>query len=180
VEELGEQGRSGQSDWQLMEPSRCLENALVVVGGEISAKAEIVRAYAGAAPVRCRASQLCRVFSALLVNAAQAIADRGTITLRTRLRGDEVHVDVEDTGCGIPRENLSRIFEPFFTTHSAATSTGLGLSMAYGIVEEHGGRIEVESEPGRGSRFRVCLPVARAGEAMAPQGSGVAAGPASS
>jgi len=160
VEELGERCRVEDAEWQFMEPTRVLENALALVGGELSAKADVVREYGDVAPVRCRPLQLGKAFSALLTNAGQAIATRGTVSLRTGLLGGEVHVDVVDTGCGISRENVVRIFEPFFTTRGQEGGRGLGLSMAQGIVQEHGGRIEVESEPGRGSCFRVYLPVA--------------------
>ena len=88
---------------------------------------------------------------------------RGTIQLRTGTTGSGaeqvVWVEVEDDGCGIPRENLSRIFDPFFTTKPVGKGTGLGLSLAYGIVQKHHGRLEVDSEPGRGTRFRVTVPV---------------------
>ena len=86
----------------------------------------------------------------------------GRLTVRAARaqRGDEVVVEVEDTGVGIPREDQSKIFEPFFTTKQPGRGTGLGLSICYGIVEDHRGRIEVDSLPGRGATFRVYLPVA--------------------
>jgi signal transduction histidine kinase len=74
---------------------------------------------------------------------------------------------VQDDGCGIAKDNLSRIFDPFFTTKPVGKGTGLGLSLSYGIVQKHGGRIDVDSEPGRGTRFRVTLPVQRSGDAGA-------------
>ncbi len=108
------------------------------------------------------AEQLIQVLMALMLNALDAMEEGGQLTLRTgggRARADEVVVEVEDTGVGIPRADQSRIFEPFFTTKPPGRGTGLGLSICYGIVEEHRGRIEVDSTPGRGSTFRVCLPV---------------------
>jgi signal transduction histidine kinase len=96
----------------------------------------------------------------LLVNAAQAIGDRrGKIQIRTGRAGDHVWFEIEDNGSGIASENLSRIFDPFFTTKPVGKGSGLGLSMSYGIVQKHHGRIEVRSEIGRGSTFRVVLPV---------------------
>jgi two-component system, NtrC family, sensor kinase len=107
-------------------------------------------------------AQINQVFLNLLINAVQAIEatahEGGRIEIRTRAAGDEVVVEVADDGCGIPPEVLSRIFDPFFTTKPVGEGTGLGLSISHGIVSDHGGRIEVESTPGQGSRFRVILP----------------------
>ena len=96
----------------------------------------------------------------LLVNAGHACSgERGTITIATSGEGDEVCVSISDTGSGIEPENLKRIFDPFFTTKPVGKGTGLGLSLSFGIVQKHGGRLEVESTPGEGSTFRVTLPV---------------------
>jgi signal transduction histidine kinase len=123
------------------------------------------RNYADLPPLRCYPMQLKQVFMNLIVNAYQAIEEKlagsgatGRIELRTERSGDWVAVCVSDTGVGIPDAHLSRIFEPFFTTKRVGTGTGLGLATSYGIVRRHGGAIEVESEPGRGSTFRVLLP----------------------
>jgi len=99
---------------------------------------------------------------ALLLNAADAMEQGGTLTIRTgRVPArPEVFLEVADTGPGIPREDQDRIFEPFYTTKPPGRGTGLGLSICYAIVEAHQGRIEVDSAPGRGARFRVHLPVA--------------------
>jgi len=99
---------------------------------------------------------------ALMLNAVDAMDDRGKLTVRTGKsphRSDEVVVEIEDTGIGIPRADQSKIFEPFYTTKPPGRGTGLGLSICYGIVEDHHGRIEVDSMPGRGATFRVFLPV---------------------
>jgi signal transduction histidine kinase len=115
--------------------------------------------------VRCLLSQLNQVFMNLLVNAAQAIPEKGEITLRTGTADNAdgeamVFIAVSDTGSGIPPENLRRVFEPFFTTKPVGKGTGLGLSLAYGIIQKHGGRIDVTSTPGMGTTFTVFLPVA--------------------
>lgn len=104
-------------------------------------------------------SQLNQVFMNLLVNAAHAITDRGTITIGSGTVGDQVWVAVSDTGSGISPDVLGRIFDPFFTTKPVGQGTGLGLSLSYSIVRRHGGRIEVESEVGVGTTFRVWLPI---------------------
>jgi signal transduction histidine kinase len=100
----------------------------------------------------------------LLINAAQAIEKHGRITVRTGQEDQKVWVEVQDTGRGIKSEHLSRIFDPFFTTKPVGKGTGLGLSLSYGIVNQHHGRIEVQSEDGKGSSFRVWLPITQPAE----------------
>jgi signal transduction histidine kinase len=99
----------------------------------------------------------------LLGNAAQAVRDRGEITVSTRIDGDWVSVAVSDTGTGIPEDQLSRIFDPFFTTKPVGEGTGLGLSISYGIIERHRGAITVKSEIGVGTTFTVKIPICAAG-----------------
>jgi two-component system NtrC family sensor kinase len=113
-------------------------------------------------PILGNKEQLIQALMALLLNAADAMDQTGRLTVRALRgqRGDEVVVEVEDTGAGIPREDQAKIFEPFYTTKQPGRGTGLGLSICYGIVEDHRGRIEVDSIPGRGATFRVYLPVA--------------------
>jgi two-component system NtrC family sensor kinase len=110
---------------------------------------------------QANSEQLVQVFMALLLNAMDAVGDRGTITIRTRrgsTSGDGAIAEVIDQGHGIARSELSKIFEPFYTTKAPGRGTGLGLSICYGIIQEHGGRIEVDSALGQGSTFRVFLP----------------------
>ncbi len=119
-------------------------------------------------PVRGNTEQLIQVFMALLLNAMDAMGERGTITIKTRRGGSRAEAavaEVSDEGHGIARSELPKIFEPFYTTKAPGRGTGLGLSICYGIVAEHGGRIEVDSAPGKGSTFRVILP-AGDGEGM--------------
>jgi PAS domain S-box-containing protein len=110
---------------------------------------------------RANAEQLVQVLMALIINATDATGSHGTITLRTRTgpsQTDGAIVEVTDTGHGIGRAELSKIFEPFYTTKAPGTGTGLGLAICYGIVQDHRGRIEVDSVVGKGSTFRVLLP----------------------
>ena len=95
----------------------------------------------------------------LLVNASQAIDGKGKISIRTFREGDIVNVQFSDSGVGIPPEDLPRIFDPGFTTKGVGVGTGLGLSICFKIAQDHGGRIDVESEVGRGSTFTVRLPI---------------------
>ncbi len=113
-------------------------------------------------PFQADAERLVQCFMALMLNAMDAMNSRGVLTVRTRRnpqRSDEILVEFIDTGTGIRQEDLPKIFEPFFTTKQQGRGTGLGLSVAYGIVEEHRGRIEVESQMGVGTNFKVFLPV---------------------
>jgi two-component system NtrC family sensor kinase len=108
------------------------------------------------------AERLVQCFMALMLNAMDAMNSRGLLTVRTRRnpqRSDEIMAEFIDTGAGIRQEDLPKIFEPFFTTKPQGRGTGLGLSVAYGIVEEHRGRIEVETQVGIGTNFKVFLPV---------------------
>jgi two-component system NtrC family sensor kinase len=112
--------------------------------------------------IEANAKQLLQVFLDLMLNAIDAMEGEGTLTVASQLnpeRSDEVVVSIEDTGHGIPREDIPKIFEPFYTTKPPGRGTGLGLSICYGIVAEHHGRIAVESQPDRGTTFKVFLPM---------------------
>ena len=146
-----------------------LDSTLNVVWNELKYKAEVVKEYGHVPAVRCIPSQLNQVFMNLLVNAAHAINERGRITLRTNADEHWVWVEVEDTGSGIKPEHLDRIFDPFFTTKPVGKGTGLGLSLSYQIAQKHGGRIEVKSEIGKGSTFRVMVPRVAGGDEDATQ-----------
>jgi two-component system, NtrC family, sensor kinase len=151
-----------RQEWEWVSLHTGIDSTLNIVNNEIKYKADVVKRYGELPDVECLPSELNQVFMNLLVNAAHAIsAERGTITISTGTAGDMAWVDIADNGCGIAPENLKRIFDPFFTTKPVGKGTGLGLSLSYGIVKKHGGRIEVNSEPGRGTAFRVSVPVKR-------------------
>lgn len=110
--------------------------------------------------ITCAPSQINQVFLNLVTNAIQAMPDgRGTLTLTSRSEGEGVAVDVEDDGAGMPPEIISKIFDPFFTTKEIGKGTGLGLSISFKIIQQHGGKIDVESTPGSGTKFTVWLPI---------------------
>lgn len=146
-------------EWQWASLHKGLDSTLNIVWNELKYKADVQKEYGDIPDIECLPSQLNQVFMNLLVNAGHAIEERGSITIRTGSEAGQVWVEVEDTGKGIAPENLKRIFEPFFTTKPVGKGTGLGLSLAYGIVKKHGGKLEVSSEVGKGTRFRVWLPV---------------------
>lgn len=102
--------------------------------------------------------KLKQVFLNLILNARDAMPHGGRLTVRVRPGNGMIHVDVEDTGIGIPPENLGKIFDPFFTTKQEVSGVGLGLAVSYGIVQQHNGSITVSSTPGKGTTFRVSLP----------------------
>ncbi len=113
---------------------------------------------AGLPAVEGDMNQLQQVLLNLSLNACEAMPNGGTLTISTGRNGDRVQVKLVDTGCGISREHFAQIFEPFFTTKPVGKGTGLGLSVSYGIVQQHGGALDVESEEGQGSTFTIWLP----------------------
>ena len=147
------------SAWKLADLHAGLESTLNIVWNELRYKVTLEREYGTLPMVECLQSELNQVFMNLLLNAGQAIEERGVIGLRTGHADGMVWVEVSDNGPGIPTDMQQRIFDPFFTTKPVGTGTGLGLSISYGIVAKHHGRIEVDSAPGAGSRFKVILPV---------------------
>ncbi|WP_265949739.1 PAS domain S-box protein [Dechloromonas sp. A34] len=160
VQDLKSFSRVGEQEWQEADLHQGLDSTLNIVWNELKYKCTVAKEYGEIPPVYCLISQLNQVFMNLLVNAGHAIETQGSITIRTRRHGDDsVVIEIVDTGKGIAPENRNRIFEPFFTTKPVGKGTGLGLSLSYSIIERHHGRIEVDSEVGRGSTFRIVLPI---------------------
>ena len=158
VQDLRDFACVGETEWQPYDLRRGLESTLNLIQGRM-ANAQLVKDYEPIPEVECLPSEINRVFMNLLLNAAQAILGQGQIMVKTSVCHEGVCVSIHDSGCGIAPENLSRVFDPFFTAKPIGQGTGLGLSLSYGIVQRHHGRIEVESELGRGSTFRIWLPV---------------------
>lgn len=160
VQDLKDFSRVDTADqWEYADLRHCLDSTLNIVWNELKYKAELVREYGELPNVQCLPSQLNQVFLNMLVNAAQALDRHGTIHVRTRRDGGHVWVEIEDDGQGMAPEVRKRIFEPFYTTKPVGQGTGLGLSLSYSIIRKHHGRIEVDSEPGRGTCFRIQLPI---------------------
>jgi two-component system NtrC family sensor kinase len=143
--------------------NRIMDGVIGLVWNEIKYKIELQRDYAQLPPVRCNAQQVSQVFLNLLVNASQAIEERGRIRVRSGVAEGAAEMAVSDTGSGMTPEVQARVFEPFFTTKDADSGTGLGLSICRDLVAKHGGEIRVESEPGKGTTFTVRLPLGEAG-----------------
>jgi len=124
----------------------------------------VTEAYGADLPmVEMDVPRIKQVFLNIINNAVYAMKDGGSLTIRSALDGTTVHVAFEDTGPGIPAEILGRIFDPFFTTKPEVSGTGLGLSVSLGIVQSHGGTIDVKSEIGAGTTFTVTLPITHDG-----------------
>ena len=113
------------------------------------------------------ATKLQQVFMNLLLNARDAMQKGGTLTLQTQFRENAILIEIIDTGIGIAPENIAKIYDPFFTTKGVGQGTGLGLAVSYGIIQEHKGRIFVESKPGQGTQFQIKLPAVLRLQAMA-------------
>jgi signal transduction histidine kinase len=135
-----------------------LESTLRMVRNELKYKCEVRREFGQLPRITGFPTQLVQVFTNLLLNAAQSMEARGEIHIRTWMEDEEAVVEISDTGKGMTEETLSKIFTPFFTTKPRGQGTGLGLSISRDIITRHGGRIEVRSEPGRGSTFTLYLP----------------------
>jgi signal transduction histidine kinase len=147
-------------EWQWADLHTGIDSTLNIVSNEVKYKADVVRDYGQIPEIECLPSQLNQVFMNIVVNGAHAISGgRGRITIRTGSAGDNVWVEIADNGGGIAKEHLARIFDPFFTTKPIGSGTGLGLSLSYGIIQKHNGQIEVQSEPGQGTTFRITLPI---------------------
>jgi two-component system, NtrC family, sensor kinase len=144
--------------------ARVLDDTLQLLEPQLRrSQIEIVRVYGNDAPEAYgNAGKLQQVFTNLILNARDAIPDGGRITVSTGTAEDgSLVAEIADTGIGIAPENVAKIYDPFYTTKGVGQGTGLGLAVSYGIIQEHAGRITVESEPGQGTAFRITLPSAR-------------------
>ena len=151
--------RMDQADLQTAQLTDEIDRTLALMEPQLKGSIEVVRDYQPIPEVRCFPGQLNQVFLNLLMNACDVLEDGGMITIRTRPTPEGVRLRFEDTGPGIPPDAASRIFDPFFTTKEIGKGTGLGLSLSHGIIERHGGRIQILSEPGRGAIFEIELPL---------------------
>jgi len=159
--------RKDRSAFTALDVSDAVRSAVRLVSNEamLAGVGLAVDVNGGLPRVRANPHDLQQVFVNLFLNAIQAMPDGGELRVTAQPDADGfVRVDVSDTGIGIPAEHLEDIFDPFFTTKELGEGTGLGLSVSHSIVEKHGGRIVVESEPGKGTRFSVYLPMAQVAE----------------
>ena len=169
VSNLRKFARLDESEWQSIDITQGLEETLALVEHKTKNSISVDEVYGDIPHVNCYAGQINQVFMNLIVNAIQAIDVRGRIRIETFRDGDEAIVSVSDDGAGIAEEDLARIFDPGFTTKGVGVGTGLGLSICYRIVQNHGGRLTVTSELGKGSTFTVAIPIQGAPPAERPR-----------
>lgn len=159
VRSLREFAHVDPSEIRPLDLNKVLDESLRISWNELKYKTQVHKDFGSLPPVNGYGQRLEQVFVNLLVNAGQAIEKKGDVFISTQVEGNEAVVRVRDTGSGIPPEQMGKIFEPFFTTKSVGAGTGLGLHVAYKIVTAHRGRIEVESEVGKGTVFTVRIPL---------------------
>jgi two-component system, NtrC family, sensor kinase len=155
--------RTGAADFAEVDLNMVVDEALTLVAHPFrTARVEVKRNLQDELPpVLGSNNKLQQVFLNLFLNARDAMPSGGMVEIRTSAHNGSVEVEITDTGSGIPRESLNRIFDPFFTTKGSGRGTGLGLSVSYGIVKEHAGKVDVRSTPGKGTSFRLEFPTAR-------------------
>jgi len=144
---------------RLVDINQVIEQVLAMVGHQAQLQnVEVVKEFSTSLPkVMADFDQLQQVFTNLTLNAIQAMPEGGKLTIRSSAVDGEISVDVQDTGCGISKENMGKLFTPFFTTKEKSKGVGLGLAVVHGIIERHKGRIAVQSEVGKGTTFSVYL-----------------------
>jgi signal transduction histidine kinase len=154
--------RTGAAEFQPVSLNQVVEETLSLLTHPLrTGRVQIIRNLSPELPaVLGSSNRLQQVFLNLFLNARDAMPSGGMLEVRSAAYNGTVEIEVTDTGAGIPRENLARIFDPFFTTKASARGTGLGLSVSYGIIKEHAGKIEVRSTPGKGTSFRLEFPTA--------------------
>jgi two-component system, NtrC family, sensor kinase len=155
--------RTGAAEAASVDVNHVVEETLSLVAHPLkTAKIQVVKELSESLPpVHGSANKLQQVFLNLFLNARDAMPGGGMLEVRTAAHNGSVEIEIADTGGGIPREHIHRIFDPFFTTKSNGRGTGLGLSVSYGIIKEHAGKIDVRSTPGKGTSFHVEFPPAR-------------------
>lgn len=153
--------RADNEAMELTNVEDVITSVINLVWNEIKYKVELEKDFKGVAMVNCNPQRIGQVFINLIINASHAISEKGKIFIRTFEKDKHIVIEVEDTGKGIPKENLIDIFDAFFTTKPVGQGTGLGLSISHDIIEQHQGTITVESEVGKGAKFTIMLPIAK-------------------
>jgi len=155
--------RTGAAEISNVDVNHVVEETLSLVSHPLkTSQIQVVKNLGNELPaVRGSANKLQQVFLNLFLDARDAMPSGGILEVRTSAHNGSVEIEVVDTGAGIPREHIHRIFDPFFTTKASGRGTGLGLSVSYGIIKEHAGKVDVRSAPGKGTSFHVEFPAVR-------------------
>ncbi len=159
IADLKSFSRVDEAEIKEVDINDCLKSTIKMVSNEIKYKCALNLELAELPTIACYPGQLNQVFMNLLVNAGHAIEERGEINISTQKDPENITIKISDTGSGIADEHLEKLFDPFFTTKPIGTGTGLGLSISYGIIQKHGGKINVASELGQGTTFEISLPL---------------------
>jgi two-component system NtrC family sensor kinase len=167
VKDLRTFSRLGEARFEMVDVQEAIDVTLRLLRPRWATRIEIHRDYEPMPPIEAAAGQLNQVLMNLLANACDAIDDRGNIWIAAQCDGDRARIRIRDDGSGIAAADLRRIFDPFFTTKPQGKGTGLGLAITHGIVESHGGTIQVASEAGRGTEVFLSLPTRQRGAAEA-------------
>ena len=163
VANLKKVSHSGEDDKQLSDMNEVIEDSLKVVWNEIKYVLSVEKNFADLPEILCYPNEIHQVLMNMFINASHACEESGVLKVSTALTslGDKnaVCIGIEDNGKGMDKATVKKIFDPFFTTKPVGVGTGLGLSVSFGIIEKHGGKIVVDSEVGKGTRFNLILPI---------------------
>ena len=159
VKSLGSFSHKGDDKFVMHNIHEGIDSTLILLGNKIKNKITIHKEYGDTPEIECLPDRLNQVFMNILSNAIQAIDENGEIFIKTKSEGSNVIIQIRDSGKGMTDEVQKRVFEPFYTTKGMGKGTGLGLSISYSIVEQHNGKIDISSEPSKGTEFIITLPV---------------------
>ncbi len=160
VKSLKDFSRLDRATFDRFDVREGLEKTLLITKNMLKYGIEVERDFQEVPEILCAPSRVNQVFINLITNASQAMDGQGQLSISTRADGDGwVHVAVQDTGCGIPQENLEKVLDPFFTTKPVGQGTGLGLSIVRQIMDEHHGKLNIDSEVGVGTTITLSFPV---------------------
>ena len=141
-----------------IEINKEINTTLNILYNKYKNRITIHKEFGDVAPIDCYGGQINQVLMNIIDNAIFAIKETGDIYIRTKEENNNLIIEIEDNGIGISKENLTKVFEPFFTTKGVGEGTGLGMSISYKIIESHGGKINIDSEVGKGTKFTITLP----------------------
>jgi len=150
--------RLDEDELKLANINKGIESTLMILKNKFKNRIEVVRDFGIIPEISCYPGQLNQVLMNVLNNASQSISDKGKIFIRTWIKDNSLIISVRDTGVGMSEEIQKRAFEPFFTTKEVGVGTGLGMSITFGIIEKHNGKIELQSEVGKGTEFVISIP----------------------